>query len=77
MTDTPKFTRTIHMAMNIRGCLRNRAFKGFTKNDGSPMKPSEAQEALMQLLAEGHEVMPIGECPDFDKITGCPGHPIP
>lgn len=74
--DSQKFTRTVHMAMNIRGCLRNRSFNGFTKLDGSPMSQSEAQEGLMQLLADGYELMPIGECPDFDKVKGCPGHPI-
>jgi hypothetical protein len=70
----------IHMCMNVRGALNwdkktmKRNAKGFT-NDGKPMTSDEVRNKLMDELAKGHEVIPLGECDNFDLKTGCKGHP--
>lgn len=30
--------------------------------------------AMLDLLARGHELIPMNECEGFDPKTGCPGH---
>ena len=71
----------IHMCMSVRGALNwdkktmKRNAKGFKTNDGRPMTADQVREALMDELAKGHEVIPLGECDNFDFKTGCKGHP--
>ncbi len=71
-------TRHFHMWLDVRGALANwsdREFRGaFKHDDGRAMTAREAKEALMDEIAQGHRVIPIGDCPDFDFQTGCPGH---
>lgn len=74
-------TRTIHMCLSVRGALRwgNREFrqalKWTKKSDGTAFANiEELREELMDQLAQGHEVIPYGECDNFDPKTGCKGH---
>ena len=70
-----------HMCMSVRGALNwdkktlKRNAKGFTNKDGKTMTPDEVRAALMDELSKGREVIPLGECDNFDFKTGCKGHP--
>jgi len=73
--------RTIHVCLSVRGALRwdrrtlARACKGVTMPDGRRPTPDELRDHLMDLLADGNEVVPLGDpCEGFDPKTGCPGH---
>lgn len=65
----------IHICQSVRGALRNRSFDSFQHDDGRPMSRDEAFEALCDQLAQGHEVIPIGACNNFDFKKGCLRHP--
>lgn len=71
-----------HMCMNVRGALSNwsdqRYVGVFTHDDGRTMTPKEAFDSLLDELAKGHVVIPIGPvCEGFDYSGGgCPGHPV-
>lgn len=74
------FTR-YHMSLSVRGALNwpkaemRRLAKSMTKPDGSALTPEQAREALMDELAKGHEVVPIGiVCDNWDWKEGCKGH---
>ena len=77
--------RTVHLGLSVRGALRwpNRDLARMLRHEnGKLMSGRDAREALMQVLSEGTEMLPIGECDDFDPKTGCRGHatnpePIP
>lgn len=73
-----KTYKTVHMCMDVRGALHNwsdREMQGvFTDADGKPLSIREAKEFLMDEIAKGHRVIPIGDCDQFDFQTGCPGH---
>jgi hypothetical protein len=69
-----------HMGLDVTGFLKNQHFprayrKMFKHLNGSEMTPNEAREALFAELARGHKMIPIGDCPIFDFVKGCPGHP--
>jgi hypothetical protein len=49
---------------------------GITKPDGSRFTYDELREAFYDDIAAGKEVVPIGECDNFDFKTGCLGHPV-
>jgi hypothetical protein len=66
----------IHMCINIAGAIRNKAFSGFTDDNGKPCTRKEAEEFLKSELLKGRRVLPMAECEGFDFQTGCPGHPI-
>jgi hypothetical protein len=70
---------TVHLCLDVRGALHNwsdREFKGvFKHDDGRPMTPREAKDALMDEIAKGHKVIPCGPCDNFDFQKGCLGHP--
>ncbi len=81
-TGSATFTR-FHMSLSVRGALNwpkaemRRLAKSMTKPDGSAMTPQEAREALMDELAKGHEVVPIGTiCDNWDWKEGCKGHRV-
>jgi hypothetical protein len=38
------------------------------------MTPAQVRNAMYDELAKGHEVLPLGECDNFDFIKGCQGH---
>ncbi len=65
-----------HMSQSIRGALRlkDEDLGFFTHKDGSPVSPIEARKNLIELLDKGHDVMPVGECDNFDPKKGCLGH---
>ncbi len=72
-------TRIIHACVSVRGAIRNwRDWIGsITGDDGKRlMTRDEIQDALMDELAKGREVIPIGNpCEGFDYSgAGCPGH---
>lgn len=67
-----------HLCLSVRGALNQpkRQLKGWLRDDdGKLLTPDEARNALMDELAKGREVLPIGECDNFDYKTGCRGHP--
>lgn len=75
----------IHMSLSVRGALRNRAYLPNTDwtlvgsmidpATGRKLKSHEIFDLLCDALANGQEVLPMGECNDFDPKTGCRGHP--
>lgn len=66
--------RTFHIGLNVRGAIHNRDFNGFTKDDGTPANRDEALDFLLDHVAKGHRVIPLGDCHEFSFETGCPGH---
>ncbi len=78
-------TKTIHMGQSIKGPLLNwsakdwkRALKYMTRDDGLAFgSVQELKEAFLAELAQGHEVIPLGVCDNWDWKKGCGGHPIP
>lgn len=76
-------TKTYHLCLSVRGALMNwsnRRLAGvFRHDDGRSMTPREAKQTLLDELAKGHEVIPIGTaCEGFDYSGGgCPGHEVP
>jgi hypothetical protein len=64
-----------HVCQGIRGALWERRFGDFQQDNGDPMRPTEAFNALCDELAKGHEVIAHSECDNFDPIKGCLGHP--
>lgn len=74
-------SQTIHLCVSVRGLLHHstaearRDLKWIAKNDGTHYASiHELRNALMDELAQGHEVLPTGPCEGFDYKTGCPGH---
>lgn len=75
-------SQTIHICISVRGMLNwskaeaKRNMKSITKSDGTHYRDfDELRHELMNELAAGHEVLPMGEpCEGFDYKTGCPGH---
>ena len=72
---------TIHLVVSVRGMLKwsDRYMKSMLRsiynNDGTRYKSvDELREALMDELAQGHEVLPTGECDNHDWKKGCLGH---
>jgi hypothetical protein len=77
-------SKIIHGALNVRGFLKNarfpRGYRGvFRHDDGRLMTPDEARNHLLDELARGHELIPVGACDDFDYSAGggCRGHDRP
>lgn len=70
--------KTIHVCLSVRGALRQKNFAGFQHDDGRQMTAREAENALFDELAKGHEVIPLttDPCEGFDYKTGCPGHEV-
>ena len=70
----------VHGGVSVRGLLRRpRGQLRRTLVDpdtGRSLSPDEAREKLMDLLASGVEMLPLGEpCEGWSDKTGCPGHP--
>ena len=70
------------MCMNVRGALMNmndeQLADAFLHDDGGRMTAQEAKAALLDELAKGRKVIPLGTpCEGFDYTGGgCPGHVI-
>lgn len=73
--------RSYHFALDVRGFLmraKKSEYKGMLKHeDGRPMTPDEAKNALLDELVKGHEFIPYGKCDNFDFKSGCLGHEVP
>ncbi len=56
--------RTVHMCLDIKGALLNWSDREFVNvfkdDDGRPMAPREAKMMLLDMLADGVKVIPIG-----------------
>jgi len=48
--------------------------KLFTNDSGRTLSADEAKMHLLDELAQGHEVLPMTECDNFDYKRGCRGH---
>jgi hypothetical protein len=73
--------RRFHMHMNVQNFLATKQRKDyegiFSHDDGTVMTAREAKRALLGELAQGHVVIPVGECDNFDYLDkGCLGHEI-
>lgn len=72
---------TYHIHISVRDLLtRNqRDFKKqiglFSDENGKPVSVDQAKSFLLDELSQGHEVIPIGKCSNFNYQTGCKGHP--
>jgi len=64
------------MCIDIRGCINNRSFKGFKNKDGSRATAKQVEHFMLDQLAMGRKVVPMGDCDNFDYQTGCKGHPV-
>jgi hypothetical protein len=72
------------MCLSVRGALnwpmkeQKRALKWCSREDGTKyLSVAELRQALMDELAQGHEVLPMSaECEGFDYKKGCPGHEV-
>lgn len=77
--------KKIHMSQSVRGPLMNwtprqwqEATDWMKRDDGSRYESGDAlKAAFLDLLVAGNEVIPVGECDDFDPKKGCRGHDIP
>ena len=75
--------RTVHASLSVRGALRwdKRRLKRLAPAlvvDGRQCRTAEeAREVLLDLLSDGTELLPLGNCEGFDPKTGCPGHEKP
>ena len=71
-------SRTFHLSLDIRGAIHNHdGWKAVCSNDGKRITKAEAIEWLMDRLAEGKRLLPMGPCEGFSFQTGCPGHENP
>jgi hypothetical protein len=64
----------ISVVPNPIGSFNLKASECMLIDDGRKMSADEAINVLMDELAAGHEVIPIGECNNFDYKKGCLGH---
>ena len=69
----------MHMCADIRGMLNNHSRKGslkgvFKDDAGNKVSDEDAREYLYDCLAKGWQVIPFGDCDNFDYQTGCKGH---
>lgn len=78
-------SHTVHMCISVRGVLSRTDRdlvkewgKGALSHKGKKLYTAmEIREAFFDELSEGHEVIPLGKCDNFDYKTGCRGHEIP
>ena len=72
--------RIVHMCLSVRGALNwpKRRLVGLLRDTetGKALSPEQVREWLMDHLAQGHEVVPMCSCPDFDFVKGCPGKTV-
>lgn len=74
----------IHMGISVRGALKwskaelRKALLWMKKDGGKPFASvAELRQALEAELAQGHEVIPYGNCDNWDFKDGCQGHGKP
>lgn len=73
-----------HVHLDVRDALKNMTRRElanmFTNaTTGRKLTSDEAKDVLMDHLAAGHKVIPLGKaCEGFDYTgSGCPGHEVP
>jgi len=73
---------TYHRGVDIRGAIRRLGRSrakwavGITDGEGNTKTREAAIDALMDELASGRRVLPVGKpCEGWSYETGCPGHP--
>ena len=72
----------IHCCVSVRWMLgwtrseAKRKMRGVNRPDGTAFASvDEFRNALMDMLANGTDVLPLGEkCEGWSPKTGCPGH---
>ncbi len=67
--------RTFHLCQSVRGALKNWSaseFRHMAKHNNCTV--NDVKNYFMNCLAEGKEVIPIGECDNFSFKDGCMGH---
>jgi len=77
-------SKTFHVNLDVRGAIRNGYWRKYAdwslvghavKEDGSLMDSDEILNELLDHVAAGHRVIPIGPaCEGFSYEDGCPGH---
>lgn len=69
-----------HISISVRGVLgwpKRDMVRLFKSEDGTKLTAEEVREFLLDKLADGNEVLPMGEpCDGWCPKNGCPGHPI-
>lgn len=67
-----------HACIDVRGALNwpKKRLKLLLKDaeTGKRATAEQAKDFLMDCLSEGKEVIPFGECDNFDFKEGCQGH---
>lgn len=68
-----------HLSLSVKGALRFKStlqsLVNCTTDDGKTLTTIDEVRAFLESeLAQGHELLPFGECEGFDYKTGCPGH---
>lgn len=63
-----------HMRLDIKGCILNQTFDGFTSDTGRPLSRKEAHLKLLDTLSEGKKYLPVGKCNNWSDQEGCLGH---
>ncbi len=75
-------SRITHLCLSVRGALawsksQMKRMASSIAVDGKQLKTAEeVRNFLLDQLAQGHEMIPFGECDNFDWKTGCRGHEI-
>lgn len=67
----------MHASLSVRGALRwpKSQLRGlFRDSDGRLTTAAESRDRLLDLLSQGVELLPLGQCEGHDPKNGCPGH---
>ena len=68
--------KIIHSGLDVRGALKwpKGKLKGmFTHESGRSTTANESRDILLDELAKGHELLPLGPCDNWDYQSGCQG----
>jgi hypothetical protein len=66
------------MGIEVKGAILNwkkRQLACITDDEGNSLKPRAARLWLLEELEQGHKMLPMGDCDNWDYTTGCQGHP--
>jgi hypothetical protein len=73
-------SRTMHCCLSVRGALNQtkaqmrRMASAFTVDGVKLQTADQVRDLLLDELSQGHEVLPMADCDNFDYKTGCKGH---
>jgi len=77
-----RMSRITHMCLSVRGALNwskaemKRMASSIEVDDKPLQTANEVRNFLLDELSKGHEVLPFGDCDNFDWKTGCRGHDV-